>query len=181
MVRLLSILLLFFQTDVSDTCPDKLVTQIFKPNYNSNYLLCLPVEIDGKQARIVIEKKDFVKYMVTIDSSFVNIDKLKDSTIKILKGSKVFYFSKIVYKQKVGSSGYRILYDKNRLSDDARKNKYIFLKKYLLNFNLQETNFNFDTGNPSSDFYLAVEILFKMNYLTSFSDGTVNVSRVVCE
>jgi len=166
---------------MSDTCLDGLINKAFQPNFKANYLLCLPVQINNMQERIVIGKNDFAKYMVSVDSSFTDNEKLKEYVEEVIKGEKKFFFYEFVYKKLVDSSGYTLLFDKNKLTAFAKQDKMGFLKKYLLNYDSDKTYYNLDLTKSPDDFYMVVEILFKMNYLTAYSDGYIAVIKANCE
>lgn len=181
MIKLLFLCLPFFKINSPDTCTGQFVDELYKHNSVSNFYLCLPVEVSSKKGRILIQQEDFAEYMIGIESSFANVDSLKIFVKEILTGERVFYFSEFVYKELVRNSGYKILFDKNKLLPITTREKENFLTEYLYNYTTNGNFFNFNTGTPQENFFYAVEALFKMNFILCFSDGSVNVVKVTCK
>lgn len=164
-----------------DTCTSKVLDQLYKKNFYSNYLLCLPVEVSGKKGRIILDQKAFKKYMMVLDSSFADDQKLKKHVGDILSKKSSFFFYQIVYEEKVGQTGYHLLFKPNNLIRSKSSEKKEFLRRYILRYNESDKDLIFNTSTPSANFYYAVEALFKMNYLVAISDGEVMVKRIFCK
>lgn len=164
-----------------DTCTSKILDQLYKKNFASNYLLCLPVETNGKKGRIIIDQKMFKKYMSALDSSFIDDQKLKKYLGDILSNRTSFFFYDFIYEEKVGQSGYHVLFEPNNLVSAISSAKKLFLSEYILHYNESEKDLVFDVSTPSENFYLAVEALFKMNFLVAIGDGEIVVKRIVCQ
>lgn len=182
MIKLLILSAYFSSLYVSnDTCTSNLVNYLYKKNYYSNYLLCLPVEVQNNKGRIILSQSAFKKYMVSIDTSYAEDSKLKKYIFEILIRKNVFVFYPDLYKQKFGQLDCHLFFKSNDLIPDNKGEREAFLNKYILRYNSHENDLTFNTSTPSENFYLAVEALFRMNFLVAISDGDVLVKRIVCE
>lgn len=161
-----------------DTCTSKILDQLYKKNFASNYLLCLPVETNGKKGRIIIDQKMFKKYMLALDSSFLDDQKLKKHLGDILSKRSSFFFYELIYEEKVGQSGYHLLFEPNSLISSKKSEKKAFLNKYISHYNESENDLVFDTGTPATNYYCVVEALLKMNFLVSIGDGEIVIKRI---
>ena len=180
MIKIFLILVLFGNAKDDQNCIDALVNKAFIPTYKSNYFLFLPVKTTDGFGRLMITKENLRKYMIALDSSFINNDILKKYVAKQLNNNQNFFFNELGYKTSFGKKEYKIFYKKNRLEYFSKKNRLLFLKKYLTNYNEKDDYFNFNTGVPTKDVWLAFEQLFHLGFLVAEGDGFTAVYRVKC-
>jgi hypothetical protein len=166
----------------SDTCTNALIDKAFKPNFNANYFLIIPVETSKvKRARLFILKENLRKYMIVLDSAYADNEKLKDYLKKVLSGREKMYFYESVYKQEFNSDEYEILKERNTIDINTPKKSTTFLKKYLLHYSEKMNYLNLNLSIPIKNYYFVYERLFALRYLVASGDGVIAVFKVDCK
>ena len=90
------------------------------------------------------------------DKPVNNARNLKNYVKKILSNKQKLYFQDFFYKEKFGQPEYTIFYSKNKLDLTVKKNKALFLKKYLLSYNEKgKFHLHHQSGKRLKDLYSA--------------------------
>ena len=166
----------------SDSCVDALVDKAYDAKFKSDYFLFIPVETSKyKKARLMILKENFRKYMVGLDSSYADNDRLKSYLKELLSKKKSLFFHEVFYIKSFGQPEYKLLNEKNTIDISTSKKTDSFLKKYLLDYSSGRSYFNLNVSWPIKNYYFVYENLFMLNYLVANSDGTIAVFKVDCK
>lgn len=165
----------------NDSCINKLTERLFAKDYYANYWLCIPATTNEGNVRIVLEKENFIKYMIAIDSIYASPDSLRVYLTEVLTKKKRLRFYLSAYENILHLNGCTILKGENKYLKFALKNRSAFLKKYLGTSNEKITYYNLDYGNlTNQNFYLIIEALFNLKFIVAEGDGFTAVKRVKC-
>jgi hypothetical protein len=166
----------------SDSCVNALVDKAYDSKFKADYFLFIPVETSKyKKARLMILKENFRKYMVALDSSYTDNDKLKSYLKELLSKNKFLFFNEVFYIKNFGQSEYKLLNVKNTIDISTSKKTDSFLKKYLFDYSPNRSYFNLNVSLTIKNYYFVYENLFMLNYLTANSDGAIAVFKVNCK
>lgn len=180
-MKLLSFLILFsVQTKCNTDCITTLVDKAFDSKFTADYFLFIPVYTAKEQTkcRLMIQKENFKKYMIAVDSTFSNNDTLKTFLKEILLKKRNFTFSEAFYQLMFKEKGYRLLTKSNPLNGQPTE---AFLKKYIINYSPKDDYLNLNPSLSSNEFPFVVENLFNLNYIVAIGDGAIGVFKINCK
>jgi len=180
-MKLLLLSILFaFNIQSNNDCPTTLIDKAFDPKFKADYFLFIPIQTakDGIKCRLMIEKENFRKYMIAVDSSFSNNDTLKTFLKEILMKKRDFTFSEVFYQLMLKEKEYKLLTANNPFKKQSSE---AFLKKYIINYSSKDDYLNLNPTFDLNEFPFVVENLFRLNYLVANGDGVIAVFKVSCK
>ncbi|MCP9750050.1 hypothetical protein [Ferruginibacter sp. HRS2-29] len=164
------------------TCTTSLVDKAYDPKFKADYFLFIPVETSKyRNARLMILKENFRKYMIAFDSSYSDNDKLKNYLKELLDKKEKLFFHEIFYTTNFGLAEYKVLNEKNTIDISTIKKRDFFLKTYLFDYAPNKKYFNLNVSANIKNYYFVYERLFTMNYLVANGDGVIGVFKVACK
>lgn len=165
-------------------CIKALVDKVFSIDKRGDFYLFLPVEsIEYEEARLMIKKSKLINYMLAFDSTYSNLDSMKEFTQDVLLGKRKLFFDEYFFRNQFKSNEFMLLTEKNPINIRNKNSQQLFLKKYLAVYNKYGDFYelHWSLPNPARNYKYICENLFFLNYLVVEGEESIIAVEAKCK